>query len=184
MNQKALAKKNRETIGHAVKIFAEVGNNDVDMVEQINELTPEELEIIDAFENFEMEQFLKSEIYNHDEAVAAKILKYLNDIEEIRVAEKNLNDSKRKLELEGQRLMNEIACRKAALPNFYHYLCENEENEENGGKKRSEEGEKEEKREEEKGSEEEEGKERKEEEERKSEEKRGRGRPKKNLTHG
>uniref|UniRef100_A0A0K0G389 Uncharacterized protein n=1 Tax=Strongyloides venezuelensis TaxID=75913 RepID=A0A0K0G389_STRVS len=163
MNQKALAKKNRETIGHAVKNFCreingeallpEVGNNDVDMVEQINELTPEELEIIDAFENFEMEQFLKSEIYNHDEAVAAKILKFLNDNEEIRIAEKNLNDSKRKMRK--MRRMEE--------------------------KKRSEKGEKEEKREEEKGSEEEEGKERKEEEERKVKKKEGGEDPKKIL---
>uniref|UniRef100_A0A0N5CIH7 Uncharacterized protein n=1 Tax=Strongyloides papillosus TaxID=174720 RepID=A0A0N5CIH7_STREA len=149
-----------------------------------------------------MEQFLKSEIYNHDEAVVAKILKFLNDIEGIRVAEKNLSDSKRKVELEGQRLMEEIACRKAAPPTFYHYPSGNEENEENGEKKsgekkgkkrRSEEGGKEEKNYEEKegeekigeekGSEEEEGEDRKEEEEKKSGEKRGRGRPKKRKSY-
>uniref|UniRef100_A0A0K0FFQ0 Uncharacterized protein n=1 Tax=Strongyloides venezuelensis TaxID=75913 RepID=A0A0K0FFQ0_STRVS len=69
----------------------------------------------------------------------------------IRVAEKNLNDSKEKVELKGQRLMKEIACRKAAPPTFYHYPSENEENKKNGerkcekkkGKKRrNEEGEK------------------------------------------
>uniref|UniRef100_A0A0K0FBC8 Uncharacterized protein n=1 Tax=Strongyloides venezuelensis TaxID=75913 RepID=A0A0K0FBC8_STRVS len=149
-----------------------------------------------------MKQFLKNEIYNHDEAIVTKILKLWKDIEEIRVAEKNLNDSKEKVELEGQRLMKEIACRKAAPPTFYHYPSENEENKKNeekkcekmkGKKKRSEEGEKEEKKDEEKESEEkrgeekeseeEGGKERKEEEEKNSGEKRGRGRPKKRRSY-
>uniref|UniRef100_A0A0N5CIT2 Transposase n=1 Tax=Strongyloides papillosus TaxID=174720 RepID=A0A0N5CIT2_STREA len=60
MNQRALAKKNRETIGIAVKNFCremngedllpEVEDNDVIMVEQIDQLTPEEHQIIDTFE--------------------------------------------------------------------------------------------------------------------------------------
>uniref|UniRef100_A0A0N5C1C2 Uncharacterized protein n=1 Tax=Strongyloides papillosus TaxID=174720 RepID=A0A0N5C1C2_STREA len=60
MNQRALAKKNRETIGIAVRnscremnreaLLPKVGNNDVIMVELVYQLTPKELQIIDRFE--------------------------------------------------------------------------------------------------------------------------------------
>uniref|UniRef100_A0A0K0FPR5 Phage protein n=1 Tax=Strongyloides venezuelensis TaxID=75913 RepID=A0A0K0FPR5_STRVS len=60
MNQTALVKKNRETIEIAVKNFCremngetllpKVRDSDIIIVEQVDKLTPKEIQIIDAFE--------------------------------------------------------------------------------------------------------------------------------------